>query len=64
MGWIEEALLQGQLKITENNNCPFCNPERRTDVPTKVNACKVHKWVSKNWYTGMKNTFESLKREG
>ena len=51
-GWIEEALHRGELKITENNNCPFCNPERRTDIPTNVNACALHKWVSKKWFEG------------
>lgn len=50
MGWIKEALRRGELKITENNNCPYCNPERRTDVPTNVNACRLHKWVSKKWF--------------
>jgi hypothetical protein len=50
MGWIKEALRRGELNITENNNCPFCNPEHRTDVPTNVNACKLHKWVSKKWF--------------
>ncbi|MFH0897546.1 MAG: hypothetical protein V1850_05825 [Candidatus Bathyarchaeota archaeon] len=53
MGWVKEAralLLRGELRITENNNCPFCNPEHRTDVKTKLNACKEHKWVSKTWY--------------
>jgi hypothetical protein len=49
MGWIKEALRRGELKITENNNCPFCNPEHRADVPTNVNACEPHKWVSKKW---------------
>ena len=24
-GWIEEALGKRELKIKENNNCPFCN---------------------------------------
>ncbi|MQY69184.1 MAG: hypothetical protein GH150_07405 [Hadesarchaea archaeon] len=44
------ASQQGELKITENNNCPFCNPKRRIDVETKLNACEKHKWVSKAWY--------------
>lgn len=48
MGWTKEALLMGELKITENNNCPFCNPKRRTDVKTKLNAFKEHKWVNKH----------------
>ena len=52
MGWIKEALRRDELKITENNNCPFCNPEYRTDVPTKVNACELHKWVGKKWFEG------------
>ena len=50
MGWIKEALHRGELKITENNNCPFCNPEHRTDVSTCINACQHHKWVSKKWF--------------
>ena len=52
MGWIKEALSRGELKITKNNNCPFCNPERRADVKTRLNACEEHKWVSKAWYAG------------
>ena len=52
MGWIEEALSEGELKITENYNCPFHNPEHGTDVETKINACEEHRWVSKSWYEG------------
>ena len=49
MGWIKEVLLKGGLKITENHNCPFCNPSGRTDVKTKLNACKKHRWVNRTW---------------
>jgi len=56
MGWIKAALLKGELKITENRNCPFCNPEHRTNVKTKINAHKEHKWVNKTWY---ENTFKN-----
>jgi hypothetical protein len=52
MGWIKEALRRGELKITENNNCPFCNPQHGRDIPTNVNACALHKWVSKEWFEG------------
>lgn len=52
MSWIKEALRRGELKITENNNCPFHNPQHRTFIPTKVNACALHKWVSKKWFEG------------
>ena len=50
--WIKEAVHRGELKITDNNNCPFHNPEHRTDVLTYVNACELHKWVSKKWFEG------------
>jgi len=52
MGWIKEAIGRGLLKITESNNCPFCNPEHRIDKPTSVNACASHRWVSKKWFEG------------
>jgi len=58
MGWIEEALLKGELKITENRNCPFHNPEHKTNVKTKILACEEHKWVYKTWYEG---TFKKTK---
>jgi ribosomal protein L37AE/L43A len=58
MGWVKEALLKGELKITENGNCPFCNPEHKTNVETKINACEEHKWVYKTWY---ENTFKKQK---
>lgn len=51
--WIEEARRRGKLKITDNHNCPFCNPEHETCVPTKVNACEKHQWVSRKWYEGI-----------
>lgn len=50
MGWIKRAIRKGELKITKNNNCPLCNPEHSTDVPTNVNACENHKWVSEKWF--------------
>jgi hypothetical protein len=50
MGWVKEALLRGELKITEHNNCPFCNPKRKIDVETKLNACERHRRVNKAWY--------------
>jgi hypothetical protein len=52
MGWIREALFKDELKITENRNCPFHNPEHKTNVKTKINACEEHKWVYKAWYEG------------
>jgi len=58
MGWIKEALLKDELKITENRNCPFHNPEHKTNVETKINACEEHKWVYKTWY---ENTFKRHK---
>jgi len=57
-GWVKEALLRGELKITENNDCPFHNPEHRTDVETILNACEKHKWVSKTWYEKWKESLE------
>lgn len=56
VGWIERALHQGKLKITDNNMCPFCNPEFRADGIAKVNACEEHQWVSEKWF---KNRFPS-----
>jgi ribosomal protein L37AE/L43A len=50
MPWVKEALLRGELKITDDKNCPFCNPEHKTDIGTKINACEEHKWVNKVWY--------------
>jgi hypothetical protein len=58
MGWIKKALLKDELKITENRNCPFHNPEHKTTVKTKILACKEHKWVYKAWYEG---TFKKSK---
>jgi len=49
-GWIKETLNKGELRLTEHRNCPFCNPDRRTDVDTKLLACEEHKWVNKDWY--------------
>jgi hypothetical protein len=50
MSWIKEASLKHDLRISENRNCPFCNPKHRTDVPTKLWAHKEHKWTNKTWY--------------
>lgn len=57
--WINEARKRGELKITTDFNCPFCNPEHRLDVPTKINACKRHKWANKNWFEGSKEAFKT-----
>jgi len=51
--WIRDALDRNELRITEHRNCPFCNPQRRLNTPTKLNACKRHKWVYKQWFDGM-----------
>jgi hypothetical protein len=48
--WVKEAKEKGTLKITENLNCPYCNPTHSKDVPTKINACEEHLWVNKKWY--------------
>lgn len=50
MDWPMKAFKDGTLKITRHMNCPFCNPERRSDVPTKLNACKDHLWVNEYWF--------------
>jgi len=44
-GWIDEAIRQDELKITNDEVCPFCEPEKRF-----INACRAHKWVSMKWY--------------
>ena len=49
-GWVIEAFRKGELRITENRNCPFCNPEHKANVPTVLNAHEEHKWVSKEWF--------------
>jgi hypothetical protein len=48
-GWIINALRKGELKITENMNCPIHNPEHKVTTPTVLNACEEHKWASKEW---------------
>jgi hypothetical protein len=58
-GWVEEARKQHKLRITENNNCPFCNPEHRLDVPTNINACEKHFWASKRWFEGERKFINS-----
>ena len=52
MGWIKEALRQGELKIVENMMCPFCNPTKDLDKKATLNACEEHRWVSKRWFEG------------
>jgi hypothetical protein len=42
-GWLKKALFQGELKITENRQCPTHNPEHKPNVPTVLNACEKHK---------------------
>lgn len=49
-GWIKRALHQGELRITDNRICPFCNPELKSDREAAINACKCHKWVYKAWF--------------
>ena len=48
--WIKQAQKQGVLRITENLNCPYCNPSHKDDVLTNVNACEEHLWVNKKWF--------------
>jgi hypothetical protein len=50
-GWIKEAKKEGKLRITDNMQCPYCNPTNRADVPTKLNACGEHLWVNMQWFT-------------
>ena len=50
MGWIEDAWHRGELRITENNYCPSCNPTMASNKPTALNACQKHQWVSKKWF--------------
>jgi hypothetical protein len=50
--WIIKARQQGTLRITDNNNCPFHNPNHRLDIPTQINACEKHLWASKIWFDG------------
>jgi hypothetical protein len=50
MGWIKEALHLGELQITVSHMCPICNPTKDLTKPTKLNACEVHRWVSKEWF--------------
>ncbi len=38
--WVKKASLKGELKITENRNCPFHNPEHKTNLKIEINACK------------------------
>ena len=52
MGWIKNALYQGELKITTDMICPYCNQTKRSNGPAALNACKEHRWVNKAWYEG------------
>jgi hypothetical protein len=38
--WIREAKKLVTLKITENWNCPFCNPTRDVKTLMMGNACE------------------------
>lgn len=50
MSWLLPAYKSGKLRITTDRNCPYCNPEKREDVPTKLNAHREHLWASKDWF--------------
>jgi len=52
MDWPMKAFQNGTLQITHDRNCPIHNPEGRSDVPTKINACKDHLWVNEYWFRG------------
>lgn len=49
-GWIKKALHRGELRITDDRICPYCNPELRADKKAAINACERHKWVSREWF--------------
>lgn len=49
-GWIKKALHRGELRITDDRFCPFCNPEHRADKKAVINACEYHKWVYREWF--------------
>jgi hypothetical protein len=55
-GWVEKALHRGELKITDNRICPFCNPELESDGAAKINVCECHKWANREWF---RNRFPS-----
>jgi len=44
-----KALEEGKMRISNNRNCPYCNPSRRLDVSTTLHACKIHLWANKEW---------------
>jgi len=52
MGWLIRALEKGVMRVSNNRNCPYCNPSHRLDVPTTLNACKIHLWANKEWIQG------------
>jgi len=62
MGWIKDAFDRGELKIIENMMCPFCNPTKAPNKPTKINACKEHRWVNKKWYEGTCDSNGDIRR--
>lgn len=57
-GWVQQAKTQGTLRITENRNCPYHNPMHQKNVPTQLNACEKHLWVSKKWFEGLSASFK------
>lgn len=56
-GWVRDARVQGKLSVTDEIMCPFCNPEKKYDVPTKLNACEKHLWVNDYWH---KNIYKHI----
>jgi hypothetical protein len=62
MGWMKEALHRGELKITENNHCPICNPTMASNKVTKLNACERHRWVSKKWFERIFDSNGNIRR--
>jgi len=59
-GWVQRAKAQGRLRVTENSNCPYCNPMHQTDIPTQLNACEKHLWVSKKWFDGLEAAYRNV----
>ncbi len=50
MGWLLPAYRSGKLRLTSDRNCPYCNPGKRTERATNLNACEDHLLVNKNWF--------------
>jgi hypothetical protein len=63
MGWINEAWHQGGLQITEDKMCPFCNPTKDLNKPTKLKACKEHRWVNKRWFEAWYDSNGNIRRQ-